>query len=51
MTPEAARNYITWQEGITNSKHSEPVMTDLEGVINSGWETGSGTGKSAKIIK
>ena len=51
MTPEAARNYITWQESITKSEHSEPVMTDLEGVVNSGWETGSGKGKSAKIIK
>ena len=51
MTREAAQNYIAWQDAITNSKHSEPVMTDLEGVVNSGWETGSGTGKSAKIIK
>lgn len=51
MTPEAAKSYFTWQDAITNSKHSEPVMTDLEGVVNSGWETGSGTGKSAKIIK
>ena len=51
MTPEAAQNYITWQETIAKSEHSEPVMTDLEGVINSGWETGSKTGKGADIIK
>ena len=51
MTPDAAQSFIDWQTAVVNSEHSEPVMSDLEGVIQSGWNTGSKQAQEEDIIK
>ena len=51
MTPDAAQSFIEWQDQIVKSEHSEPVMSDLEGVIQSGWNTGSKQAQVGDIIK
>jgi len=46
MTPQAAQDYMTWQELLT-----DPTMDNLDVKISKGYNMGYRQGQGAKIIK